>query len=109
MPYVERDQNGRIVALRQNATSDASAEMPLDHPDVVAFLAELDPHSDLVRMDIAFIRVIEDVIDLMITKNLIRLTDLPAPAQEKLNQRRNARNRATEFGLMDEPGGILLP
>lgn len=109
MPYIERDHHGRIVALRQEATPAAPDLLPLDHPDVLAFLTALDPHADLLQMDMEFIRVIEDVIDLLISMNLIRLTDLPPAAQAKLNERRSARNRIADFGLMDESGGIPLP
>ena len=43
--------------------------------------------------DAEFVRVIEDLIDVLITKNLIMHTDLPEAAQKKLMFRKGLRNR----------------
>ena len=51
------------------------------------------PDPDLARMDSEFIRVLEDLIDVLVAKGVINLTDLPTQALEKLNQRRRARRR----------------
>lgn len=49
--------------------------------------------ADLARMDVEFIRVLEDLIDVLVTKGVINLTDLPPEALEKLSQRRRVRRR----------------
>jgi len=49
--------------------------------------------DDLSRMDTEFIRVLEDLIDVLVAKGVINLTDLPPQALEKLSLRRNARRR----------------
>lgn len=49
--------------------------------------------ADLARMDGEFIRVLEDLIDVLVSKGVVNLTDLPPHALEKLNQRRRARRR----------------
>ena len=49
--------------------------------------------EDLARMDVEFVRVLEDLIDALVAKGVINLTDLPPQALEKLNQRRRARRR----------------
>jgi len=49
--------------------------------------------ADLDRMDTEFIRVLEDLIDVLVAKGVINLTDLPPQAMEKLSQRRHARRR----------------
>lgn len=61
---------------------------------------ELDPSgagpgskADLARMDVEFIRVLEDLIDALVAKGVLNLTDLPPQALEKLNQRRRVRRR----------------
>ena len=40
-----------------------------------------------------FIRVLDDVIDLLVTKNIILFTELPEPVQEKYTQRNQLRQR----------------
>lgn len=49
--------------------------------------------ADLARMDVEFIRVLEDLIDVLVTKGVINLTDLPPQALDKLSQRRRVRRR----------------
>jgi hypothetical protein len=48
------------------------------------------------------VRVLEDLIDLLITRDVIRFTDLPLPAQEKLMERRSMRQ---SLGALDLLGG----
>ena len=43
--------------------------------------------------DADFVRVLEDLIDALILKNVIHQTDLPAPAQKKLMARKGLRTR----------------
>ena len=50
-------------------------------------------------LDAEFIRVIEDVIDTLISKNVINITDLPLEAQTKLFGRKGYRERATKDAL----------
>lgn len=47
----------------------------------------------LAETDIKMIRVIEDVIDIFITKKVINYKDLPETAQEKLNERKLLREK----------------
>jgi len=53
--------------------------------------------------DADFVRVIEDLIDTLIMKNVIRHTDLPDAAQRKLMLRKGLRNRM--HGALDLLGG----
>jgi len=43
--------------------------------------------------DTSFIRVLEDLIEVLITNGTIRLTDLPPEALAKLNQRKKKREQ----------------
>lgn len=48
--------------------------------------------EELKHTDSEFIRVIEDVIDVLITKNIIAITDLPQAAQDKISDRKTKRS-----------------
>jgi hypothetical protein len=51
------------------------------------------------RLDADFVRVIEDVIDTLIARNIINITDLPGEAQAKLFARKSFRERAGRNAL----------
>lgn len=61
------------------------------------------------RSDAEFVRVLEDLIDTLIAKGTLRLTDLPIEAQRKINQRKHNRARLTEnLDLLDDDSGSIL-
>ena len=99
MPFVKRDAGGNVIAVFGEAQPDASEFLPPDSDDVMAFLSntrgdesEADPLAVLLESDMAMGRVVEDLIDVLIEKNVIMLTDLPGPAQQKLTARRHLRS-----------------
>lgn len=49
-------------------------------------------NAEALKEDLSMIRVIEDVVDLLVLKGLIRVTDLPEAVQAKLMQRRARRD-----------------
>jgi hypothetical protein len=60
--------------------------------------AESDDDS-FARLDADFVRVIEDVIDTLIARHVINITDLPEQAQAKLFARKSFRERAGRNAL----------
>lgn len=50
-------------------------------------------HKDFSALDEDFIRVLEDLIDALLTNGTLRLTDLPPQALEKLHRRKQVRER----------------
>lgn len=50
-----------------------------------------DIKNELDLSDAEFIRVLEDLIDVLIANGTIRLTDLPSQALAKLNKRKQTR------------------
>lgn len=69
---------------------------------------EQGPKADLSRMDAEFIRVLEDLIDVLVAKGVINLTDLPPQALAKLSQRRSARRRLRgALDLIQDDDGVL--
>ena len=96
MPYVHRDAQGLIDSLHRHA--EAGAEyLAEDHKEVRAFLNGAG--SDFDQLDADFVRVIEDVIDTLIVKNIINITDLPEQAQAKLFARKSFRERVSKNSL----------
>lgn len=89
------------------ARADAQEEIAFDAPELRAFAERLTDSGSGVfeTSDMKLIRVIEDVIDLLITKNVICITELPPPVQAKLMERRSLRhslNALTLFGDDDQ-------
>lgn len=113
MPYVRRNPVGRIVALldETEARAEQSAGETVEylsgtHPDVIGFLAA-DPAESFNGLDASFIRVMEDLIDVLIEKGVLRLTDLPIEAQRKLLARKDMRRKLKgALDLLDDNGII---
>jgi hypothetical protein len=102
MPYVQRNAQGQVVALLKDSGDSATEFLMPGHPDITFFLTEVaavsgDQFSPIT--DLEMVRVIEDLVDLLIVKNVIVLTDLPAAVQKKLLRQRNRRSRL--FGGMN--------
>ena len=99
MPYVRRNADGRVDSLHRSATESAEY-LPDDHPDVQAFVGlSGDGTQGFSRLDADFVRVLEDVIDTLISKNVLNITDLPEQAQAKLFARKSFRERASRRSL----------
>ena len=103
MPYVQRDATGWVVALFTEAGPGHEEELPLGHPDSAA----LTGSEDFARLDADLIRVIEDVVDVLIDRGLLRLTDLPPDAQRKLLARKGARARLRQGLDLLGPSDII--
>jgi len=106
MPYVIRNADSAIVGLSDAAQNSGDEELALDHPDVQAFLEVTK--EQLLSSDSETIRVIEDLVDALIQKKLILLTDLPLAAQQKLTERQRIRSELNVLeNLMVEEEDIL--
>ena len=100
MPYVRRDAQGEVASLHRHAEAGTLEFLPDDHPDVRAFLGQpAGDNEGFARLDADFVRVLEDVIDTLVSKNLINITDLPPEAQAKLFSRKSFRERRTQHSL----------
>jgi len=100
MPFVRRNPEGHVDSLHRSDDAGVLELLPDDHPDVRAFLgaAPVEPEG-FGRLDADFVRVLEDVIDTLIVKNVINITDLPEQAQAKLFARKSFRERAGRNAL----------
>ena len=103
MPHVRRDAEGRVQSLHRTAEMGtefvASADAAMQ-----AFVGTVGgttfaPPIDFGRLDAEFVRVLEDVIDTLIVKNVLNITDLPEQAQAKLFARKSFRERVSQSSL----------
>ncbi|PMR74886.1 tryptophan synthase subunit beta like protein [Billgrantia endophytica] len=106
--YIKRSKNGEIEQLSREATADCKEFIELNSPELVAFIGsdEKAQVEALRSSDLEFVRVLEDVIELLMDRGAISFTDLPAAAQEKLMARQTLRQRANRVDLLSEDGVI---
>jgi len=97
MLYIERNSDGTIAAIHQAPTPNATEQKDLLDEEIVSFLGKdsnIDSWIQLLSLsDVSIIRVIEDLIDVLIKKNVIMLTDLPEEARNKLKERKRVRKK----------------
>ncbi|MBL8433526.1 MAG: hypothetical protein JNL99_01190 [Zoogloea sp.] len=103
MPYVQRDSTGQVVAIFAQPDPGHDEFLPAGHPE----LAALSGAGEFAHLDADLIRVIEDVVDVLIDRGLLRLTDLPPDAQRKLLARKGARARLREGLDLLSPNGVI--
>ena len=98
MLYAEKDDNGTIVAIRTRPTKPN--QEPLAESTLVKFLTDHDDtgsyESVLSLLDSSVIRVLDDLIDLLVKKDLIMVTELPEEAQKKIGERKRIRLKMQE-------------
>ena len=64
--------------------------------------------QDFSALDDDFIRVLEDLIDALLSNGTLRLTDLPPQALEKLNRRKQVRERLrNSLDLLPDDNGLI--
>lgn len=112
MLYVCRDAEGKIVSIHDQPIEGTTEELSAYSKEVLDFLLGSDSEEAsaeyLSYTDMQLARVVEDLIDLLIEKNLIMLTELPAGAQLKLSRRQKARQHLQQHSpLIVEDDDIL--
>lgn len=92
MFHVLKSPDGAIESVSRHA-QPGSEPMDENAPEIQRFFkaTATDPGFDAV--DAGFVRVLEDLIDTLILKNVIHQTDLPPAAQKKLMVRKGLRSR----------------
>ncbi len=111
MPFIKRDESGRIIGIFCEEQKDAEEELAVNNKEIIEFL-ESDDYSEytnhlLNQSDTDFIRVLEDLIDVLLDKHILLLTDLPQAAQKKLLKRKKIRKKYIQSILSDEEDNIF--
>ncbi len=114
MPYVQRDSSGRVTALfNERPAEDAEFLLPT-HPDVFLFLnsgVEGSVDGDqllLASLDSKMVRVLDDLLDLLIEKQVILFTDLPVEARQKILARKGVRGHLQNLSILVEESDETL-
>ena len=106
MPYVKRNRSGEVAAVFAERQADATEFVAEDADDLKPLVgnrsAVADPKKVLTESDLDLIRVIEDLVAVLMHKNIIQPTDLPPEARVKLLKRRRLR------GEMDRLAGLIV-
>lgn len=112
--YIKRNEDGHIELVSREATPDCKEFLAADAPELLTFLMEGEVRQGEAYFrasDLTFVRVLEDVIELLMDKGVISFTDLPEAAQKKVMERQSLRRRLNGLDLVsgpdDESGGVI--
>ncbi len=102
--YIKRNESGQVIQASIEKTEECDEFVPPCTPDLQQFLEVNKDIENLAisRTDMAFVRVLEDVINVLMDKGVISFTDLPEPAQQKLLERQSLRQRIHQVGLISD-------
>lgn len=95
MSYIKRNTQGEIVAVSVEALEGFTEVTDVDLEEAAAFTEAAvgsERHS-FEQTDLEFVRVLEDLIELMMSKNLIQFTELPEASQTKMLARQKLRRK----------------
>ncbi|MDY0874172.1 hypothetical protein [Dongia rigui] len=88
-----------MAAIFREMAAGAEEYLPPTHPAVQGFLQQhaggqvaTAEKPSMVQSDLDMIRVYEDLTDILLTKNVVMLTDFPPAAQDKLMRRKRLRS-----------------
>ena len=109
MPYIKRNPDGSINSLSLNNDAEHSEHIAATDYELIDFLSfnnetELSKFA-LAESDRDIARVTEDLIHLLISKNIILFTELPTAVQQKILGREKLRssiNGAIDNFLIDD-------
>lgn len=101
MVFVKRNSQGQVVSVSLEADAEHTEAATSGDPAVAGFARTVMGEDPLADSDLRLVRVLEDVIDLLIHRDVIRFTDLPQAAQAKLMERRSMRQSRGALDLLD--------
>lgn len=97
MYFIERDTHGRILRVESDTFPGATEQSHETTTEIAEWLKvhhmRTSTIQELQQSDLDMVRVLEDLIDVLMSKGVISITDLPPAAQNKLFNRAQARQR----------------
>ena len=101
MVYVQRDTEGRLLRVEHDPFEGMTETLAVESEELHKWLQAREEVAErlasLKNSDLELVRVLEDVVTALVSKGVIRYTDLPEAARRKLDQR--AVTRAEIEGL----------
>lgn len=88
MFYVQRDNDGHLIRVEEAPFPEMNGELAPDSPEAVVWQNSL---RQLRQSDLEMVRVLEDLIQVLMRKGVIAITDFPPAAQLKLINRTQVR------------------
>lgn len=108
--FVKRNAVGDIYAVSVEAEGVMDEFVESNSQELTRFLDRHKPQvkQSLEHSDMQMMRVIDDVVNLLIDKNLIQFTELPVAAQKKLMSRREMRGQFKSVDLLGDEDEITF-
>lgn len=94
MFHVQRNAIGELSRVEAASFAEATETLPPDDHEIQAWFTNETVENSLNALklsDIEMIRVLDDLIQVLTAKGVLRITDLPEAAQAKLLDRNRAR------------------
>ena len=109
MAYVLKNSQGQIVAVSiEENLGEGWQYVDKNSKEYEEYLeGALATHSNFRESDIQLARVLEDLISLLVERDVIRFTDFPRAAQKRLIDRQTMRKKTQLAGIVDESSGII--
>ncbi|MEO3992054.1 tryptophan synthase subunit beta [Pseudocitrobacter cyperus] len=113
MHFIERDNDGRIIRVESSSFPASTEQYEHTTPEIAEWLKvntlRAATLQQLQQSDLDMVRVLEDLIEVLMSKGIISITDLPPAAQSKLLNRAQARQRLSglEGLIQDEDEGLI--
>ena len=96
MPFIKRDESGKIDAVSINESVDFAEFVDAESAELEVFFENARPSADSLReSDSDLVRVLEDLIEMLTAKGVIMFTELPESAQQKILFRKRLRKDRT--------------
>ncbi|QJQ94138.1 MULTISPECIES: tryptophan synthase subunit beta like protein [Halomonadaceae] len=101
--YIKRNHQGQIEMASRTATSDCCELIAPGSPELADFIGRSDAakSDELEASDLEFVRVLDDVIELLLAKGTIGYAELPHAARSKLTARQYLRSRSKSVALLE--------
>ena len=114
MPYIIRSETGKIIKASARVLVGGDL-VPHNHPEIIEFLRQRgqDPAqveaalTELRRTDGEMARAVEDIIMVLLKKNIVKMTDLPKPVQDRMAFR--VKQRVLIQDIYDQATARVVP
>ncbi|MBN7795682.1 hypothetical protein [Parahaliea mediterranea] len=93
MPYVIRNESGHILSV-SHTPLEGYHTIAANDPELLEYVSGFGDSvgQHLSASDLDFVRVLEDLVELLVSKGVILFTELPESAREKMLARQRLRS-----------------